>query len=100
ASYAELLEGTGLAPRDLEARVMGELGIDAYPVATQTYPRKMDYVVLGALAGVAQSAYKFALDLRLQQSPLYGELAEPFGRHQVGSSAMPFKRNPVASETV
>ena len=100
ASYAELLAGAPLTPRDLEARVMGELGLEAYPVATQTYPRKMDYAVLGALAGVAQSAYKFALDLRLQQSPLFGEMSEPFGRHQVGSSAMPFKRNPVSSESI
>ncbi len=100
ASYAELLEGTGLSPRELEARVMGDLGLEAFPVSTQTYPRKMDYAVLGALAGVAQSAYKFALDLRLQQSPLFGEAAEPFGRQQVGSSAMPFKRNPVSSESI
>jgi adenylosuccinate lyase len=100
ASYAHLLEGRGMAPAELEARVMAQLDLPAFPVATQTYPRKMDYQVLAVLAGIAQSAYKFALDLRLQQSPMFGELAEPFGRQQVGSSAMPFKRNPVNSESI
>ncbi|NLG51254.1 MAG: adenylosuccinate lyase [Chloroflexi bacterium] len=99
ASYTHLLEGTGMTPQEMERRVMELLGLQAFPVATQTYPRKMDYQVLCALANIAQSAYKFALDLRLLQSPVFGELAEPFGKHQVGSSAMPFKRNPVASES-
>jgi len=79
---------------------MARLGLEAFPVSTQTYPRKMDYRVLCVLASVAQSAYKFALDLRLLQSPVYGEMAEPFGRQQVGSSAMPFKRNPITSESI
>jgi adenylosuccinate lyase len=100
ASYTHLLEGRGMAPAELETRVMAQLGLEAFPVATQTYPRKMDYQVLAMLAGIAQSAYKFALDLRLLQSPLFGELAEPFGKRQVGSSAMPFKRNPIASESI
>jgi adenylosuccinate lyase len=100
ASYSHLLEGCPLSPQEMEARIMARLGLEAFPVATQTYPRKMDYQVLCALANVAQSAYKFAFDLRLLQSPLFGEMAEPFGRHQVGSSAMPFKRNPVTSESI
>ena len=100
ASYQHLLEERGVPPRALEERAMAQLGLLAYRVTSQTYPRKMDYQVLSVLAGIAQSAHKFALDLRLLQSPLFGELAEPFGRHQVGSSAMPFKRNPVASETI
>lgn len=100
ASYAELLEGSPMTPREMERHVMEALGLDAFPVSTQTYPRKMDYTVLSVLASVAQSAHKFALDVRLLQSPNYGEMAEPFGRQQVGSSAMPFKRNPVASETI
>ena len=62
--------------------------------------RDRDYTILNVLGGLAQSAYKFALDLRLLQSPLFGEMAEPFGRQQVGSSAMPFKRNPITSESV
>ena len=100
ASYAHLLEGTGMTPAQMEAEVMALLGLEAYPVATQTYPRKMDYRVLSFLAGVAQSAYKFALDVRLLQSPVFGELSEPFGTQQVGSSAMPFKRNPITSESI
>jgi len=100
ASYAHLLERAAMTPRELEARVMKALGLEAYPVATQTYPRKLDYQALSVLAGIAQSAYKFALDLRLLQSPLFGEMSEPFGRQQVGSSAMPFKRNPVSSESI
>ncbi len=100
ASYEDLLAGTGMSPEELEARVMAALDLRAFPVATQTYPRKMDYTILNVLGGLAQSAYKFALDLRLLQSPLFGEMAEPFGRQQVGSSAMPFKRNPIASESI
>ncbi|MHB1295641.1 MAG: adenylosuccinate lyase [Anaerolineae bacterium] len=100
ASYTHLLEGRDLTAREMEARIMARLGLEAFPVATQTYPRKQDYQVLSVLAGIGQSLYKFSLDLRLLQSPLFGELAEPFGRQQVGSSAMPFKRNPVSSESV
>ncbi len=100
AAYAQLLEGTGVGPAELEARVMAELGLRAFPVATQVYPRKQDYRVLVALAGLAASLYRFAFDLRLLQSPPIGEWSEPFGARQVGSSAMPFKRNPVNAENM
>jgi adenylosuccinate lyase len=100
ASYAELLRGSGHAVADLEERVMARLGLAAFPVATQTYPRKQDWLVLNALAGVAGSLHKLMLDLRILQSPAVGEWAEPFGEKQVGSSAMPFKRNPIAAEKV
>ena len=86
--------------RDLEARVMARLGLKAFPVATQTYPRKQDWLVLNALAGLAGSLYKFAFDLRILQAQPFGEWSEPFGQHQVGSSAMPFKRNPVNAENI
>jgi adenylosuccinate lyase len=100
ASYQQLLAGTGMAPRDLEARVMAALGLEPFPVATQTYPRRQDWEVLNALAGLGLTIYKLAFDLRLLQSPPFGEWAEPFGRAQVGSSAMPFKRNPVNAENL
>jgi len=99
ASYVELMGSTALA-RALESRVMELLGLQAFEAATQTYPRKQELVVVSALASLAQSLYKFAFDLRFLQTPAIGELSEPFGAHQVGSSAMPFKRNPVSAENV
>ncbi len=98
ASYAELLGVEKL--EEFEAALSERLDIPFYPVAAQTYPRKQDYTVIAALAGLAQSLYKFAFDLRLLQSPSLGELAEPFGSQQVGSSAMPFKRNPIRAEKI
>lgn len=86
------------AAASLEHRVMTRLNLDFFPVSTQTYPRKQDWLVINALAGLAGSLYKFAFDLRILQSPLVGEWAEPAGAYQVSSSAMPFKRNPVDAE--
>ncbi|MBN1202800.1 MAG: adenylosuccinate lyase [Anaerolineae bacterium] len=100
ASYAALLDGTGVTPADLEARVMALLDLPAYPVTTQTYPRKQDWQIGTVLAGIAGSLYRFAFDLRVLQSPPIGEWSEPFGTKQVGSSAMPFKRNPVKAENL
>ena len=100
ASYAQLLAGSGMTPAELERRVMERLGLEAAPVATQVYPRKQDFLVLSALASIAQSLHKFAFDLRVLQAPPFGELSEPFGEKQVGSSAMPFKRNPVTAEKI
>lgn len=97
ASFAALLQGKK-KPQLMEKEIMRMLGIEVYPVSTQTYPRKIDFLVLSALASIAQSAHKFGLDVRLLQSPVYGELSEPFEEAQVGSSAMPFKRNPIYSE--
>ena len=99
ASYTQLLAKVATA-KELEARVVSRLGLEAFPVATQTYPRKQDWLVLNALAGLAGSLYKFAFDLRILQSQPFGEWSEPFGRHQVASSAMPFKRNPEVAETM
>ncbi len=98
ASFASLLAGTKITPAQLESRVMAILGLQAYPVAGQTYPRRQDWEVLSALAGLAASLYKFAFDLRFLQSPPIGEWSEPFAPEQVGSSAMPFKRNPIEAE--
>ena len=100
ASYTQLLEGTGWSAAQLEASVMQKLGLEAFTAATQTYPRKQDWLVLNALAGLCGSLHKFAFDLRILQSPPIGEWSEPFGAKQVGSSAMPFKRNPIAAENI
>ncbi|MEP7289098.1 MAG: adenylosuccinate lyase [Chloroflexota bacterium] len=100
ASYKQLLEGRGITPAELEARVMQQLDLTAFAVAGQTYPRKQDWLVAAALASLAGSLYKFAFDLRLLQSPPIGEWSEGFAAGQVGSSAMPFKRNPINAEKV
>lgn len=100
ASYTFLLEGADADAATLEGRVLERFGLPAFPISGQTYPRKQDALVMNALAGVAQSVYRYAFDLRILQSPGFGELAEPFERHQVGSSAMPFKRNPRTTERV
>lgn len=98
ASYGELIGVENLA--QFEERLSERLNLPFYPVSTQTYPRKQEYMALSSLAGLGGSLYKFAFDLRLLQSPSIGELSEPFGSMQVGSSAMPFKRNPVTSEKI
>jgi adenylosuccinate lyase len=97
ASYMKLL-GSSEKVKRLEEEVMAGLGLGYFDVATQTYPRKIDYLVLTALASVAASCAKFGLDMRVLQSPAFGELSEPIEEFQVGSSAMPFKKNPVAAE--
>lgn len=104
ASYLELVQDSlakTLKPSlNLEKLVMRALDLDAFDAATQIYPRKQDWLVLNALAGVAMSLNKFAFDLRVLQSPPIGEWREPFGSKQVGSSAMPFKRNPINAEKI
>ena len=98
ASYAELIGVDRL--EDFEQRLSEKLALPFYPVATQVYPRKQDYQLTSALAGLGGSLYKFAFDLRILQSPPIGEWSEPFGKKQVGSSAMPFKRNPIHAEKI
>ncbi|MDV3277588.1 MAG: adenylosuccinate lyase [Nitrososphaerales archaeon] len=97
ASFKALL-GNDSRVRRLEKSVMGRLGLESFEVSGQTYPRKVDYAVLVCLASIAQSCHKFGLDLRVMQSPAFGEWSEPIENLQVGSSAMPFKRNPVTAE--
>lgn len=100
AAHAQLLEGTTWTFAEVERRAMELLDLQSYPVTTQVFPRKQDWQVVTALAGIAQSLHRFAFDLRLLQSPAIGEWSEPFGRVQVGSSTMPFKRNPVNAENI
>lgn len=98
ASYAELIGLDNL--REFELRLEKELGLAFFPIATQTYTRLQDYRVLSGLAGLGAALHKMAFDLRILQSPPIGEVAEPFGKKQVGSSAMPFKRNPIDAEKI
>ena len=100
ASYSVLLAGTGVSAMELEKMVMDELGIRAYDAATQVYPRKQDLRIIASLSSMAATLHKFSLDLRILQSPPIGEVSEPFGKMQVGSSAMPFKKNPINNEKI
>ena len=96
-SFLTLFDGDGAKVDELERRIAEKMGMkEVFAVSGQTYPRKLDSRVLGALAGVAQSSYKFAQDLRLLQS--FREVEEPFEKNQIGSSAMAYKRNPMRSE--
>ena len=100
ASYAALLEGSGVTPDDIERDVLASFGLTAAMVTGQTYSRRLDYVVVANVAALAATASKFAFDVRVLSSSPFGELGEPFGSKQVGSSAMPFKRNPIMSERI
>ena len=100
ASYTELLKDRSMSAMEMEKRVMENLGLEAFTAATQVYPRKQDYRIGTALSSLACTLYKFFIDFRLLQSPPIGEWSEPFGAKQVGSSAMPFKRNPINSEKI
>ena len=97
ASYEQLAHGHSAT---FEAHVLDVFGLRAREIATQTYPRKLDYLLLSSLAGLGASLSKFAADVRILSAPPFGELAEPFAKSQVGSSAMPFKRNPIVCERI
>lgn len=97
ASFMELFDGDSKKVKELEKRVVKKLGYDkVYGVTGQTYPRKFDYNVLCVLSQIAQSAYKFSNDIRILQN--MKEVEEPFGKSQIGSSAMAYKRNPMRCE--
>src|SRR6266568_5806601 len=98
ASYTSLLNQTQTA--EMEEKVMTKLGLDPVLIANQVGPRKTDLFVAQLLTSIAQSLNKFAFDVRVMQSAGIGEWQEPFGEKQVGSSAMPFKRNPRKSEQI
>ena len=100
ASFVEILQGSGMSAAEMEARAMSRLALPAFPITTQTYTRQQDLRVQQTLAALAASLHKLAFDFRVLQSPPFGEWAEPFAARQVGSSAMPFKRNPINMENV
>ncbi len=98
AAYGDLI---GLKKfRHFEEKLSMELDLPFFPVSSQTYPRRQDFIILSSLAGLGASLHKFAFDLRLLQSPPIGEISEYFAEKQVGSSAMPFKRNPINAEKI
>jgi len=99
ASFLNLFEGEEAKVHRLEQLVAEKMGIGrSYPVSGQTYSRKIDAQVVGALSGFAQSASKFGYDMRLLQH--LHEIEEPFEEEQVGSSAMAYKRNPMRAERI
>ena len=99
ASFMELFSGDEEKVKKLESLIAEDTGFDGCVcVSGQTYSRKVDANFLATLSGFAQSAYKFANDLRILQS--FEEVEEPFEAHQIGSSAMPYKRNPMRSERI
>ena len=99
ASFMELFKGDADKIRAVDASIAKEMGFDpkaVVPVSGQTYSRKVDAFILNALAGIGQSCMKFATDLRLLAN--FKEMEEPFEKNQIGSSAMPYKRNPMRCE--
>ena len=99
ASFMTLFNGDEEKVKALDKNVAKKMGFEkSYGVTGQTYPRKLDSIVLNTLSEVAQSAYKFSNDLRLLQS--MKEMEEPFEKNQIGSSAMAYKRNPMRSERI
>lgn len=99
ASFLELFDGDHEKIKELDRKIAKKMGYEGcYPVAGQTYSRKIDTRVLNILAGIAASAHKFSNDIRLLQH--LKEIEEPFEKHQIGSSAMAYKRNPMRSERI
>ena len=99
ASFMELFGGDSAKVKAVEADVCAQMGFArVVPVCGQTYSRKVDYNVLSAVAGLGQSAMKMATDIRLLAN--FKEMEEPFEKNQIGSSAMPYKRNPMRCERI
>ncbi|MCH5351234.1 MAG: adenylosuccinate lyase [Clostridiales bacterium] len=99
ASFLALFDGNHDKVRKLEKKVVEKMGFsDVFAVSGQTYTRKFDYQVVSLLSQIAQSAYKFANDMRIMQS--FKEVEEPFEKSQIGSSAMAYKRNPMRCERI
>lgn len=99
ASFMELFDGDSEKVKSLDKKICEKMGYDKfYPVSGQTYSRKVDYQMLSVLSNIAQSAYKFANDIRLLQH--LKEIEEPFEKSQIGSSAMAYKRNPMRCERI
>ncbi len=100
ASYDAILKRTEQSAAKLDESVMQKLGLKSADITTQVVSRQAEYLMITALASIGSALAKFAADLRILQSPAFGEWSEPFGAKQVGSSAMPFKKNPINAEKI
>ena len=99
ASFVDLFDGDTAKIDEMNRRICDEFGFAAcVPVCGQTYPRKLDSRILNCLSAVAQSCSRMANDIRLLQHDR--QIEEPFEEHQIGSSAMAYKRNPMRSERI
>lgn len=99
ASFMELFDGDSEKVKALDKMVTEKMGFtEEFKIASQTYTRKVDSIVLNTLSEIAQSAYKFSNDIRLLQN--MKEVEEPFEKNQIGSSAMAYKRNPMRCERI
>ncbi len=99
ASFVELFKGDSAKIKALEKSIAEEMGFEeCVPVSGQTYSRKTDSMVLNVLGGIAESCSKFSNDLRILAN--FKEMEEPFEKNQIGSSAMPYKRNPMRAERI
>ena len=99
ASFVELFDGDTAKIDEMNRQIAAEFGFDrCYPVCGQTYPRKLDSRILNVLSSICQSACRMATDIRLLQHDR--QVEEPFEDKQIGSSAMPYKRNPMRCERI
>ena len=99
ASFLELFGGDHETVRKIDGKIAEKMGFaECYPVSGQTYSRKVDSRIVNVLGGIAQSCSKFSNDLRILAN--FKEMEEPFEKNQIGSSAMPYKRNPMRAERI
>ena len=99
ASFLDLFDGDGAKIDEMNRQISAEFGFErCFSVCGQTYPRKVDSRILNVLSAMAQSCYRMANDIRLLQHDR--QVEEPFEKHQIGSSAMAYKRNPLRSERI
>ena len=99
ASFMDLFDGDSTKIDEMNKMISGDFGFDkCFAVCGQTYPRKLDSRILNVLSSIAQSCYRMANDIRLLQHDR--QVEEPFEKNQIGSSAMPYKRNPMRCERI
>lgn len=99
ASFLDLFDGDNKKIDEMNKMICSDFNFkDCFDVCGQTYPRKMDSLILNCLSSIAQSAYRMASDIRLLQHDR--QIEEPFEKNQIGSSAMAYKRNPMRSERI